>query len=43
MKVLMRFIGKLFDIVEYPNMWMVVASATVMAEVNFWQDILLKN
>ena len=38
----MSWSGGQFDLVGYPNSWMVVASTMVRAEVNVCQETLLK-
>ena len=43
MNVLMSWSGGRFDILGYPKRWLVVASTIVRAEVDFWQETLLKN
>ena len=42
MKVLTSWSGGHFDVVRYPNIWLVVASTTVRDEVKLRQENLLK-
>ena len=39
----MSWSGGCFDIVRYPNRWIVVDSKMVRSEVIFWQETLLNN
>ena len=42
MSVLMSWSGGCFDLLGYPEKWLVVAPTMVMEEVNFWQETLLE-